>query len=29
MAGQLRDSFTALEESNAELEHRVQQRTTN
>jgi signal transduction histidine kinase len=27
MAGQLRDSFTALEESNAELEHRVQQRT--
>jgi C4-dicarboxylate-specific signal transduction histidine kinase len=27
MAGQLRDSFTALEESNAELENRVQQRT--
>jgi signal transduction histidine kinase len=27
MAGQLRDSFHALEESNAELEHRVQQRT--
>jgi signal transduction histidine kinase len=27
MAGQLRDSFNALEESNAELENRVQQRT--
>ena len=27
MAGQLRDSFHALEESNAELENRVQQRT--
>lgn len=27
MAGQLRDSFTALEQSNAELEHRVEART--